>query len=131
MSILSFDNGSNAKLRDSVAQKIYEHEYAKIVEMDMQFIPYQLAQYAYELADAFMAARKDSMDNGGLSEEQMSTPKSPPTIVGADFSGTDDSRWHEFNLSPERFRVDEDGNPVLTMDGYPAYKRGPKVETTH
>ena len=26
--------------------------------MDMQFIPYQLAQYAYELADAFMAARE-------------------------------------------------------------------------
>ena len=33
MSILSFDNGSNAKLRDSVARKIYEHVYAKIVEL--------------------------------------------------------------------------------------------------
>jgi hypothetical protein len=53
MSILSFDNGSNAKLRDSVAQNIYKHEYAKIVTMDMQFIP-------HELADALMEARKDS-----------------------------------------------------------------------
>ena len=56
----------------------------------MQFIPYQLAQYAYELADAFMAARKVSMDKGALSDEQMSTQKSPPAIVGADFSGKND-----------------------------------------
>ena len=68
-----------------------------------------------------------SFDNGALSDEQMSTPKSPPTIVGADFSGTSDGRWHEFNVSPERFRVDEDGNPVLTMVGYPAYKRSSKI----
>ena len=116
MSIMSFDNGSNAKLRDSVARNIYEHEYAKIVEMDMQFIPYQLAQYAYELADAFMAARKDSMDNGALSDEQVSTPKSPPTIVSADFSDSNDTRWGEFNLSPELFDVGQNGKPNLMLN---------------
>ena len=67
MSILSFDNGSNAKLRDSVAQNIYKHEYAKIVTMDMQFIP-------HELADALMEARKDSNTISTVSYTHLTLP---------------------------------------------------------
>ena len=55
MSILSFDNGANAKLRDFVAKSIYEREYERIMELELQFVPYQLAAYSYELADVFMA----------------------------------------------------------------------------
>ena len=55
MSILSFDNGANAKLRDSVAKSIYEREYERIMELELHFVPYQLATYTYELADVFMA----------------------------------------------------------------------------
>lgn len=129
MSILSFDTGANAKLRDSVAKSIYEREYERIMELELQFVPYQLAAYSYELADAFMAARKDSVGNAGVTSTDLDTPISTPTIVGADFSGLDDERWEEFKANPGLFRTDAAGNPVLTLEGFPQYKRGPK--TTH
>ena len=129
MSILTLNTTTNTKLRDSLAKDIYIREYERIVEMEMQFIPYQLAEYSYELADAFMAARKDSGNAPALSESELDKPISSPTIIGADFSGQEDQRWIEYKASPDLFRIDEEGNPILTLDGFPSYKRGPK--TTH
>ena len=58
MSILSFDTGANAKLRDSVAKSIYEREYERIMELDLQFVPYPLATYSCELADVLLSRQQ-------------------------------------------------------------------------
>jgi len=58
MSILSFDTGTNAKLRDSVAKRIYELECERILALELQFVPYRLAAYAYETANVLSSGDK-------------------------------------------------------------------------
>ena len=49
--------------------------------MEMQFIPYQLAEYEYELVDTLIAASKESSNAGSGTESDLDIPNSPPTIV--------------------------------------------------
>ncbi|MBU15200.1 MAG: hypothetical protein CMQ14_08955 [Gammaproteobacteria bacterium] len=118
MSILPFSTGEERKLRDAIAQYVFEMEYANCIELDSNLDPKEIAKFAWDASDQFMAARKRpqlvlaSNDN---------TTRQAPGFLKPDLLSP---RWAEFAANPEKFALDDDGEPKLNAQGDPQYKRG-------
>lgn len=118
MSILPFSTGEERKLRDSIAQYVFEMEYANCIELDANLDAKQIAKFAFEISDQFMAARK--LPNLVLASINPSLSKASNLMDSHDLS----PRWVEYATNPEKFAVATDGEPKLNAQGDPQYKRG-------
>ena len=128
MAILPFPDRTEEKLRDAVAQYVLEMEYSNCVESDSAVDPKSLSEFAFSIADAFLAARK---------KRNLPFVHPLPTLsaalksIAADEQHIPSERWVEYGAYPERFAVTDDGEPKLNAAGDPKYKTGRKPNKTH
>ena len=124
MAILPFSNREEIKLRDSIAQYVLEMEYSNCVEQDNAIDPKSLSEFAFSIADAFVSARKKR--NLPFVHPLPNLNQALKAIAGDDANISSD-RWLEFGINPEKFAVDDNGEPRLNAQGEPQYKRGRKA----
>ena len=124
MAILPFPDRTEDKLRDSVAQYVLEMEYNNCIESDSAIDPKSLSESAFSIADAFVTARKKR--NLPFVHPLPNLNQALKAIAGDDANISSD-RWLEFGINPEKFAVDDNGEPRLNAQGEPQYKRGRKA----
>lgn len=116
MSILPFSAGEERKLRDSIAQYVFEMEYAICIELDSNLDPKEIAKFAWDASDQFMAARKRPKLVLASNDNTMRQALTP--------------RWAEFATNPEKFSLEADGEPKLNAQCDPQYKKRGRPRNT-
>lgn len=120
MAILPFSSREETKLRDSLAQYVFEMEYANCCESDSNPDAKLISEYAFGVADTFIAQRnKPKLKLLNFSPNIAAVSKQ---LADANIS----DRWLEFQIAPDKFSLEENGEPKLNSQGEPQYKRGRK-----